>query len=162
MLFRSINLDRYNTPYMRLIMKFGGRAVDSGEKVLHVANLIKNYKNRGREIVGVFSAVDGMTDEILRVSESVKKGNKTTIEDFLVKTRDAHVKIIEYSIKNKDLKSKVMDIIEKLLSELFSTIEDNDLKKAKTQLESLKKKAPDLPEFMGAEALIRRKEILGR
>jgi aspartokinase len=57
---------------MRLIMKFGGRAVDSGEKVLHVANLIKNYKNRGREIVAVFSAVDGMTDEILRVSESVK------------------------------------------------------------------------------------------
>lgn len=103
---------------MRLIMKFGGRAVDSGEKVLHVANLIKNYKNRGREIVAVFSAVDGMTDEILRVSESVKKGNKTTIEDFLVKTRDAHVKIIEYSIKNKDLKSKVMDIIEKLLSEM--------------------------------------------
>ena len=114
----SINLDRYNTPDMRLIMKFGGRAVDSGEKVLHVANLIKNYKNRGREIVAVFSAVDGMTDEILRVSESVKKGNKTTIEDFLVKTRDAHVKIIEYSIKNKDLKSKVMDIIEKLLSEM--------------------------------------------
>ena len=65
----SINLDRYNTPDMRLIMKFGGRAVDSGEKVLHVANLIKNYKNRGREIVAVFSAVDGMTDEILRVSE---------------------------------------------------------------------------------------------
>jgi len=99
-------------------MKFGGRAVDSGEKVLHVANLIKNYKNRGREIVAVFSAIDGMTDEILRVSESVKKGNKTTIEGFLVKTRDAHVKIIDYSIKNKDLKSKVMDIIEKLLSEM--------------------------------------------
>ena len=38
----SINLDRYNTPDMRLIMKFGGRAVDSGEKVLHVANLIKD------------------------------------------------------------------------------------------------------------------------
>ena len=62
----KINLDRYNTPYMRLIMKFGGRAVDSGEKVLHVANLIKNYKNRGREIVGVSQQfVDGMTDEIL-------------------------------------------------------------------------------------------------
>ena len=50
--------------------------------------------------------------------ESVKKGNKTTIEDFLVKTRDAHVKIIEYSIKNKDLKLKVMGFIEKLLSEM--------------------------------------------
>jgi membrane protein required for colicin V production len=52
--------------------------------------------------------------------------------------------------------------IEKLLSELFSTLEDNDLKKAKIQLETLKKKAPDLPEFAGAEALMRRKEILGK
>lgn len=52
--------------------------------------------------------------------------------------------------------------IERLLSALFSTREDNDLKKAKTQLQELKKKAPDLPEFAGAEALIRRKEILGK
>ncbi|MNO93484.1 hypothetical protein D3C76_850860 [compost metagenome] len=52
--------------------------------------------------------------------------------------------------------------IEKLLSELFSTLEDNDLKKAKAQLKALKLRAPDLPEFAGAEALIRRKEILGK
>jgi hypothetical protein len=52
--------------------------------------------------------------------------------------------------------------VEVLLSELFSTIEDNELEKAKTQLQALKKLAPDLPEFAGAQALIRRKEILGK
>jgi len=52
--------------------------------------------------------------------------------------------------------------IENLLSELFSTLEDNNLERAKSQLEVLKRKAPDLPEFAGAEALIRRKEILGK
>jgi hypothetical protein len=52
--------------------------------------------------------------------------------------------------------------IENLLSELFSTLEKNDLQRAKSQLEALKKKAPDLPEFAGAEALLRRKEILGK
>ncbi len=103
---------------MRLIMKFGGRAVDSGEKVLHVANLIKNYKNKGGEIVAVFSAVDGMTDQILRISESVKKGDRITVEDFLDRTRSTHVKIIEYSIKDKGLESKALRIIDDLLLEM--------------------------------------------
>lgn len=103
---------------MRLIMKFGGRAVDSGEKVLHVANLIKNYKNKGREIVAVFSAVDGMTDQILRISESVKKGDRITVEGFLDRTRSTHEKIIEYSIKDKGLESKALQIIDDLLSEM--------------------------------------------
>jgi predicted ATP-binding protein involved in virulence len=75
---------------------------------------------------------------------------------------------VTYGLDSSSVLEEVMGVnqrepeIEELLSELFSTLEDNDLKKAKSQLESLKKKAPDLPEFAGAEALIRRKEILGK
>lgn len=75
---------------------------------------------------------------------------------------------VTYGLDSSSVLEEVMDVaqrepeIEKLLSELFSTIEDNDLSKAKAQLEALKKIAPDLPEFAGAEALIRRKEILGK
>jgi predicted ATP-binding protein involved in virulence len=75
---------------------------------------------------------------------------------------------VTYGLDSSSVLEEVMDVaqrepeIEILLSELFSTLEDNDLKKAKSQLEALKKKAPDLPEFAGAEALIRRKEILDK
>lgn len=75
---------------------------------------------------------------------------------------------VTYGLDSSSVLEEVMGVnqrepeIEELLSELFSTLEDNDLKKAKSQLEALKKKAPDLPEFAGAEALIRRKEILGK
>lgn len=75
---------------------------------------------------------------------------------------------VTYGLDSSSVLEEVMGVtqrepeIKKLLSELFSTLEDNDLKKAKIQLEALKKKAPDLPEFAGAEALIRRKEILGK
>ena len=55
---------------MRLVMKFGGTAVDSGKKIVHIANLIKSYHDKGNEIIGVFSAVTGMTDEILNVSDT--------------------------------------------------------------------------------------------
>jgi predicted ATP-binding protein involved in virulence len=81
---------------------------------------------------------------------------------------DASHPRVTYGLDSSSVLEEVMGVtqrepeIEKLLSELFSTLEDNDLKKAKIQLETLKKKAPDLPEFAGAEALMRRKEILGK
>lgn len=75
---------------------------------------------------------------------------------------------VTYGLDSSSVLEEVMGVeqrepeIENLLSELFSTLENNDLQRAKSQLEALKKKAPDLPEFAGAEALLRRKEILGK
>ncbi|MHC8337139.1 AAA family ATPase [Pseudomonas sp. HLT2-19-2] len=89
-------------------------------------------------------------------------------EVIVLNNGDASHPRVTYGLDSSSVLEEVMDVaqrepeIEKLLSELFSTLEDNDLKKAKLQLEALKKEAPDLPEFAGAEALIRRKEILGK
>jgi aspartate kinase len=99
-------------------MKFGGRSVDTGKKILQVADLINDYRKRGNEIVGVFSAIDGMTDQILDVSESVRKGDRKAIKEFLDKTKEAHIKIVEYSIKDSILKSKALSAIEDLVSEM--------------------------------------------
>ena len=86
-------------------MKFGGTAVDSGKKIVHITNLIKSYHDKGNEIIGVFSAVTGMTDEILNVSGYVLKRDKRKIKDFINKTREIHVDIIQDCIKNKSYKA---------------------------------------------------------
>lgn len=89
-------------------------------------------------------------------------------EVIILSNGDASHPRVTYGLDSSSVLEEVMGVtqrepeIERLLSELFSTLEDNDLKKAKVQLEALKKKAPDLPEFAGAEALMRRKEILGK
>ena len=75
---------------------------------------------------------------------------------------------VTYGLDSSSVLEEVMGVaqrepeIQQELSDLFSALADNDLEKAKSQLAALKKKAPDLPEFAGAEALIRRKEILGK
>lgn len=75
---------------------------------------------------------------------------------------------VTYGLDSSRVLEEVMDVaqrepeIEALLSELFSTLEYDDLEKAKLLLQVLKEKAPDLPEFLRAEALLRRKEIIGR
>ncbi|PWE47951.1 AAA family ATPase [Pseudomonas prosekii] len=89
-------------------------------------------------------------------------------EVIVLNNGDAYHPRVTYGLDSSSVLEEVMGVtqrepeIEKELSALFSTLEDNDLPKAKAQLEALKQKAPDLPEFSGAEALIRRKEILGK
>ena len=103
---------------MRLVMKFGGTAVDSGKKIVHITNLIKSYHDKGNEIIGVFSAVTGMTDEILNVSGYVLKRDKRKIKDFINKTRAKHVDIIQECIRNKNYKAKALQVVEVLLEEM--------------------------------------------
>lgn len=103
---------------MRLVMKFGGTAVDSGKKIVHITNLIKSYHDKGNEIIGVFSAVSGITDEILNVPGYVLKRDNKKIKDFINKTRSIHVDIINDSIKNKTYKIKAFQVVDVLLKEM--------------------------------------------
>ena len=103
---------------MRLVMKFGGTAVDSGKKIVHITDLIKSYHEKGNEIIGVFSAVSGITDEILNVSGHVLKRDNKKIKDFISKTRLIHVNIINDSIENKTYKIKALQVVDVLLKEM--------------------------------------------
>jgi aspartate kinase len=99
-------------------MKFGGTAVDSGKKIVHITDLIKSYHDKGNEIIGVFSAVSGITDEILNVSGFVLKRDNKKIKDFISKTRSIHVDIINDSIKNKAYKIKAFQVVDVLIKEM--------------------------------------------
>lgn len=95
-------------------------------------------------------------------------GSLQPAEVILLNDRESSHPRVTYGLDSSRVLEEVMGVserepeIENLLSELFSTIEDNDFQKAKTQLQALREKAPDLPEFLRAEALLRRKEIIGR
>lgn len=102
---------------MRLVMKFGGTAVDSPDKVRHVAQLVKSHK-KGNEIVCVVSAVRGMTDGLLSIADSVKRGDKTSIDEFVKKSAKIHADIVEGAISDKKLKGEAGAVIKKIISEL--------------------------------------------
>lgn len=100
-------------------MKFGGTSLASADKVKHVAHLIKSHSN-GNEIVAVASAVRGMTDELLQISESVRKGNKGDIEKFIDKVAKLHMDIANTSMT----KAKTKDELRSVLSTMIKELED--------------------------------------
>ncbi|MGH9910372.1 MAG: aspartate kinase, partial [Nitrososphaerales archaeon] len=104
---------------MKIVMKFGGTSVASADKVKHVAHLIKSHSN-GNEIVAVASAVRGMTDDLLQISESVRKGNKGDIEKFIDKVAKLHMDIANTSMT----KAKTRDDLRSVLSAMIKELED--------------------------------------
>ena len=87
---------------MRLVMKFGGTAVDSPDKVRHIAQLIQSHK-KGNEIVCVVSAVRGMTDGLLSIADSVKRGDKTSLDEFVEK----FFPILTYKLQRVRFQTKI-------------------------------------------------------
>ena len=103
---------------MRLVMKFGGTAVDSSDKVRHVAKLVKSYHDKGDQIVCVTSAVRGMTDGLLEIAESVRRGDRSSIEDFVKKSREVHEDIVQGAISDKELRREALEKVGATVGEL--------------------------------------------
>jgi len=100
-------------------MKFGGTAINSADKVRHIASLIKSQKEKGNnEIVGVISAARGMTDKISSIPLNIKTSDKQFITDFLKDTNYIHINIIDNAIKNEKLKNAARSVLTALIKEL--------------------------------------------
>jgi aspartate kinase len=107
---------------MRLVMKFGGTAVDSPDKIRHVAQLVKSHK-RDNEIVCVVSAVRGMTDGLLSIADCVRRGDKLSVDDFIKKYTHIHLEIVEGAIADEKLKAEAFEAIKKILTELKDVLD---------------------------------------
>jgi aspartate kinase len=103
-------------------MKFGGTAVDSPDKIRHVAQLVKLHK-KDNEIVCVVSAVRGMTDGLLSMADSVRRGDKLSVDDFIKKYTNTHLKIVEGTIADEKLKGEAFETIKNILSELTHVLD---------------------------------------
>src|SRR5919197_2490585 len=106
---------------MRIVMKFGGTAINSPDKVIHIANFIKSQKEKEKgtnEIIGVISAVRGMTDKISSIPLNVKRSDKQSVTDFLKNTSHIHLNIMDHAIKNENLKNEARSVVTTLINEL--------------------------------------------
>ena len=103
---------------MRLVMKFGGTSVGDGARMKHVAELAKKYRDNGNEIVLVTSALNGVTDALLKnAKEASETGKTSSITEFIADLTKQHHNAAHEAI-NKN------SIVEKVIRELDSRIEE--------------------------------------
>jgi aspartate kinase len=99
-------------------MKFGGTSVANGKNIRHVANLIANQTRQDYKVVTVVSALDGVTDQLIKAAEEAKKGNRKYISDFKQKLLEKHLKTANEAIQDRQLKEKTERILRERVDEL--------------------------------------------
>jgi aspartate kinase len=101
----------------KIVMKFGGSSVATGEKIRHVASLVANAA-KDYCVVVVVSALDGVTDELGEAAEQAQKAKQDYIQNFKQQILERHLTATVKAIKDKQLQKEVRQVIEKKVDEL--------------------------------------------
>ena len=94
-------------------MKFGGSVLDSPSKIKTIVNIMKSFENNKdkHEIICVISAMTGITDKILLLSDLVTKGDKRAINVFINEMTILHLELLDQVITDPILQSEAKGLL---------------------------------------------------
>ncbi len=111
---------------MRIIMKFGGSVLDSSSKIKTLVKIVHSFKNlegKDNEIICVISAISGVTDKIIMLSELIIKGKRSAIKTFIDEMTILHIDLIENTITDQKLQREAKNVVLDILKESQAILE---------------------------------------
>ncbi|MGA2681324.1 MAG: aspartate kinase [Candidatus Bathyarchaeia archaeon] len=103
---------------MKVVMKFGGSSVATGENIRHVSSIIKQNAKNNCRIAVVVSALAGVTNGLIEVAEQAKRSNEKQIQAFTTELSEKHLMAIKSAISSEAIQKEVTQITEKTIAEL--------------------------------------------
>jgi len=107
---------------LRLVLKYGGTSISSAKDIQSIANYI-NSLSKHNEIVVVCSAISGITDDLIEISQSIKKENKDKVEQLALKITNRHKQLAKETIKKSAIRKKLLEKLDIDFKELIALIE---------------------------------------
>ena len=107
---------------MRLVIKHGGTSISSSKDIQAVSKYIK-VLSKTHQIVIVCSAISGTTDDLIEISESIKKEKKSKSEQLASKIINRHKQLAKETIKNSDIRKKLLTNLNQDFTELLALID---------------------------------------
>lgn len=98
------------------VLKFGGTSVGSVESIKQVIQIIENHYLNGDRITVVFSAMGGVTNQLIEIGRMATTGN-TDYMELVRRIEDRHFNVIKALIPVKE-QSKVFANIRGIINEL--------------------------------------------
>ena len=92
---------------MKIVMKFGGTSVGTGENIRHVAESVTQYAKKDCKVAVVVSALAGVTNSLLEVACQAKKSDEKQIETFTKELLKKHEEAISTAITSKQIQKEV-------------------------------------------------------
>jgi len=107
---------------LRLVLKYGGTSISSATDIQAIANYV-NLLSKHNEIVIVCSAISGTTDDLIEISQSIKKENKNKAEQLALKIINRHKQLAKQTIKKSTIRKKLLEKLDTDFQELVALIE---------------------------------------
>lgn len=107
---------------MRLVIKYGGTSISTAKDIQSVAKHL-NELSKKNHIVVVCSATSGTTDDLIEISESIKKENKSKAEQLASKITNRHKQLAKQTIKKSDIRKKLLAKFDQDFAELIALID---------------------------------------
>jgi bifunctional aspartokinase / homoserine dehydrogenase 1 len=98
------------------VLKFGGSSIGNPERIKNVIDIVIDAKKKNTDIAVIFSAFQGITDSLIKMSNYAAKGNKEYLDLFVTLT-DRHNEAVVKLVKENRHK-KVLTNVSGLLNEL--------------------------------------------
>jgi aspartate kinase len=102
----------------KVVMKFGGTSVATGENIRRVANIVADSVKQDYQVVVVVSALAGVTNQLIEEAEQARKKSEKQIQEFTKKLVEKHVAAVTKAIENKSIQKEVEQVIKKTVDEL--------------------------------------------
>jgi len=102
---------------LKLILKFGGTSISSPSNIRHVASLIKSL-SKEHKIIPVFSAISGITDDLIRITNLIQNRNKDPASSLAKKIVKIHLDISNHCVKNPKIRKDLANRMKTDLGEL--------------------------------------------
>jgi len=102
---------------LKLVMKFGGSALGDSKAILNSIGIIKEYHSEKNQLIIVTSALPGVTDDLVRITERASEIDSDEVNAFAEEQLKSHAATANACIHDST-------ILETVISELRSTTEE--------------------------------------
>ena len=102
---------------MKLVIKFGGTSLGAVKEIKNVVEIVSTLSQKDKLVV-VCSAIDGITDELIHISDEIKKENKKDANRTLARISQKHKQFATHLITNSKIQKELLNKLNSDLLEL--------------------------------------------
>jgi len=107
---------------LKLVLKYGGTSISNTKDIQLVAKHVIELSKK-HQIALVCSAISGTTDDLIEISESIKKENKSKAEQLASKITNRHKQLAKQTIKKSIGQKKLLVKLNEDFTELLALID---------------------------------------
>ncbi len=107
---------------MKLILKYGGTSISSAKDIQNVAKHIQSLSKQNQLVI-VCSAISNTTDDLIEISQLIKKENKKKAEQLAKKIVNRHQELAKHTIKKPQIRKKLLQTLNEYFVELVALID---------------------------------------